>query len=185
VGSTGVNKQQGSAAGGPTSRGGGWLRSGQPHVVGKTRPEPKLRQEIEPLHAGLLVGPQHSLQPRARVDAQLAIEAAQATTSARTVVETAPSFDARGRIAALRKRCTALSSENSVDHRDRITNNSRAMSWEYSGILAAMQLPFAQDLSIDEPELRRFTNWLAGHKGIGGLGWGARIAHVPPPKRQR
>jgi 4-hydroxy-tetrahydrodipicolinate synthase len=46
------------------------------------------------------------------------------------------------------------------------------MSWEYSGILAAMQLPFAQDLSIDEPELRRFTNWLAGHKGIGGLGWG-------------
>jgi 4-hydroxy-tetrahydrodipicolinate synthase len=43
------------------------------------------------------------------------------------------------------------------------------MSWEYRGILPAMQLPFAQDLSIDEPELRRFTNWLAGHKGIGGL----------------
>jgi 4-hydroxy-tetrahydrodipicolinate synthase len=32
-----------------------------------------------------------------------------------------------------------------------------------------MQLPFAPDLSIDEAELRRFTNWLAGHKGIGGL----------------
>jgi 4-hydroxy-tetrahydrodipicolinate synthase len=43
------------------------------------------------------------------------------------------------------------------------------MSWEYRGILPAMQLPFAQDLSIDEPELRRFTNWLAGHKGIGGF----------------
>jgi len=43
------------------------------------------------------------------------------------------------------------------------------MSWEYRGILPAMQLPFEQDLSIDEGELRRFTKWLAGHKGIGGL----------------
>src|SRR5215475_9531304 len=43
------------------------------------------------------------------------------------------------------------------------------MSWEYRGILPAMQLPFEQDLSIDEVELRRFTKWLAGHKGIGGL----------------
>jgi 4-hydroxy-tetrahydrodipicolinate synthase len=43
------------------------------------------------------------------------------------------------------------------------------MIWEYRGILPAMQLPFEQDLSIDEVELRRFTNWLAGHKGIGGL----------------
>jgi 4-hydroxy-tetrahydrodipicolinate synthase len=32
-----------------------------------------------------------------------------------------------------------------------------------------MQLPFEQDLSIDEVELRRFAKWLAGHKGIGGL----------------
>src|SRR5215831_17431236 len=44
-----------------------------------------------------------------------------------------------------------------------------AMSWEYRGILPAMQLPFEQDLTIDEAELRRFTSWLAGHKGIGGL----------------
>jgi 4-hydroxy-tetrahydrodipicolinate synthase len=43
------------------------------------------------------------------------------------------------------------------------------MNWEYKGILPAMQLPFEQDLSIDEAELRRFTKWLAGHKGIGGL----------------
>jgi 4-hydroxy-tetrahydrodipicolinate synthase len=39
----------------------------------------------------------------------------------------------------------------------------------YRGILPAMQLPFEEDLSIDEVELRRFTKWLAGHKGIGGL----------------
>jgi 4-hydroxy-tetrahydrodipicolinate synthase len=43
------------------------------------------------------------------------------------------------------------------------------MNWEYRGILPAMQLPFEQDLSIDEVELRRFAKWLAGHKGIGGL----------------
>ena len=43
------------------------------------------------------------------------------------------------------------------------------MSWEYRGILPAMQLPFEPNLRIDEPELRRLTNWLAGHKGIGGL----------------
>ena len=41
--------------------------------------------------------------------------------------------------------------------------------WEYRGILPAMQLPFDQNLAIDEPELRRFVGWLAGHKGIGGL----------------
>jgi 4-hydroxy-tetrahydrodipicolinate synthase len=43
------------------------------------------------------------------------------------------------------------------------------MSWEYRGILPAMQLPFDQDLRIDAAELRRLTRWLAGHKGIGGL----------------
>src|SRR5437016_11688334 len=43
------------------------------------------------------------------------------------------------------------------------------MSFEYRGILPAMQLPFEQDLSIDEVELRRLAKWLAGHKGIGGL----------------
>jgi 4-hydroxy-tetrahydrodipicolinate synthase len=43
------------------------------------------------------------------------------------------------------------------------------MSWDYRGILPAMQLPFQADLSIDEGELRRFASWLASHKGIGGL----------------
>ncbi len=32
-----------------------------------------------------------------------------------------------------------------------------------------MQVPFRDDYSIDEPELRRFARWLAGHEGIGGL----------------
>ncbi len=32
-----------------------------------------------------------------------------------------------------------------------------------------MQCPFDQKLDIDEPELRKFASWLAGHKGIGGL----------------
>jgi 4-hydroxy-tetrahydrodipicolinate synthase len=43
------------------------------------------------------------------------------------------------------------------------------MSWEYRGVLPAMQLPFEQDLRIDEAELRSLSGWLAGHKGIGGL----------------
>jgi 4-hydroxy-tetrahydrodipicolinate synthase len=43
------------------------------------------------------------------------------------------------------------------------------MGWEYRGVLPAMQLPFEQDLSIDEMELRRLAKWLADHKGIGGL----------------
>jgi 4-hydroxy-tetrahydrodipicolinate synthase len=41
--------------------------------------------------------------------------------------------------------------------------------WEYRGVLPAMQLPFDQELAIDEAELRRFSSWLAGHQGIGGL----------------
>lgn len=43
------------------------------------------------------------------------------------------------------------------------------MPTSYRGILPAMQCPFDGDLDIDEPELRRFASWLAGHKGIGGL----------------
>ena len=41
--------------------------------------------------------------------------------------------------------------------------------WDYKGILPAMQVPFRPDFSIDEPELRRYTGWLAGVKGITGL----------------
>lgn len=32
-----------------------------------------------------------------------------------------------------------------------------------------MQVPYNEDLSIDETELRRFTRWIASHDGIGGL----------------
>lgn len=39
----------------------------------------------------------------------------------------------------------------------------------FKGILPAMQVPFSPDFRIDEPELRRFSTWLAGHEGIGGL----------------
>ena len=39
----------------------------------------------------------------------------------------------------------------------------------FRGILPAMQLPLKTDYSIDETELRRFTAWLAGFEGIGGL----------------
>lgn len=39
----------------------------------------------------------------------------------------------------------------------------------FTGILPALQLPYRDDLSIDEVELRRFARWLASHQGIGGL----------------
>lgn len=43
------------------------------------------------------------------------------------------------------------------------------LSAPFRGILPAMQLPYREDLSIDEAELRRFARWLASHRGIGGL----------------
>jgi 4-hydroxy-tetrahydrodipicolinate synthase len=43
------------------------------------------------------------------------------------------------------------------------------MTWQYKGILPALQCPFNPDLSVDEPEMRKFAGWLAGIKGIGGL----------------
>jgi len=43
------------------------------------------------------------------------------------------------------------------------------MSTVYKGIFPALQIPFNEDLSIDEPDLRKFASWIAGHKGIGGL----------------
>jgi 4-hydroxy-tetrahydrodipicolinate synthase len=44
-----------------------------------------------------------------------------------------------------------------------------ALANAFRGILPAMQVPYREDLSIDQVELRRFTRWLAGHEGIGGL----------------
>ncbi|MPZ38648.1 MAG: dihydrodipicolinate synthase family protein [Rhizobiales bacterium] len=43
------------------------------------------------------------------------------------------------------------------------------MAWEYRGILPALQLPFDQNLEIDDAEMRRFAGWLVSHHGIGGL----------------
>jgi 4-hydroxy-tetrahydrodipicolinate synthase len=43
------------------------------------------------------------------------------------------------------------------------------MTRQYKGIFPALQCPFKEDLSIDEPEMRKFAGWLAGIKGIGGL----------------
>ncbi len=41
--------------------------------------------------------------------------------------------------------------------------------WNYKGIIPALTLPLKPDLSIDEPELRRLSSWLATHKGISAL----------------
>jgi 4-hydroxy-tetrahydrodipicolinate synthase len=42
-------------------------------------------------------------------------------------------------------------------------------TWDCKGILPAMQIPFREDDSIDEVELRRFTDRLLSHDGITGL----------------
>lgn len=39
----------------------------------------------------------------------------------------------------------------------------------YKGIFPVMQCPFHDVFSVDEDELLRFTVWLIGHEGIGGL----------------
>ena len=39
----------------------------------------------------------------------------------------------------------------------------------FRGILPAMQVPYREDLSIDEVELRRFTGWLAGDLAYDGF----------------
>lgn len=52
------------------------------------------------------------------------------------------------------------------------------MPINWKGVLPAMQLPFTPDFGIDEPELRRFTDWLIGHSGIGGLITNAHTGEV-------
>jgi 4-hydroxy-tetrahydrodipicolinate synthase len=42
-------------------------------------------------------------------------------------------------------------------------------TWNYKGIIPALTLPLKSDLSIDEQELRRVAQWLAGFKGISAL----------------
>ena len=45
-------------------------------------------------------------------------------------------------------------------------------SIDFNGIIPAIAVPFNQDYSIDEPELRRFSRWLAGQPG-GEVSYGA------------
>lgn len=63
-----------------------------------------------------------------------------------------------------------------------------ALSAPFRGILPAMQLPYNDDLSIDEIELRRFAGWLASHRGIGGLvtnGHTGEVFALSPEERAR
>jgi len=48
----------------------------------------------------------------------------------------------------------------------------------FRGIVPAMSVPWRPDFSIDEPELRRFTQWLAGHAGIGALATNGHTGEV-------
>lgn len=63
-----------------------------------------------------------------------------------------------------------------------------ALTAPFRGILPAMQVPYRDDLSIDEPELRRFAAWLASHEGIGGLvtnGHTGEVFALSPEERAR
>src|SRR5438270_6266351 len=42
-------------------------------------------------------------------------------------------------------------------------------NWDYKGIIPALTLPLKNDLTIDEQDLRRLTQWLATFKGISAL----------------
>jgi 4-hydroxy-tetrahydrodipicolinate synthase len=44
-----------------------------------------------------------------------------------------------------------------------------ALVQAFRGVLPALQVPYRDDYTIDEVELRRFARWLSGHRGIGGL----------------
>ena len=41
--------------------------------------------------------------------------------------------------------------------------------FDFNGIIPAIAVPFAADFSIDEPELRRFSQWLASQPGVVAL----------------
>ncbi len=58
----------------------------------------------------------------------------------------------------------------------------------FRGIVPAMPVPFRTDYSIDEDELRRLAQWLAGHPGIGGLvtnGHTGEVFSLRPEERAR
>ena len=41
--------------------------------------------------------------------------------------------------------------------------------FDFNGIIPAIAVPFNPDFSIDEPELRRFSQWLASQPGVVAL----------------
>ena len=53
-------------------------RLAQPHVVGQASAQPEPCQQVQPLHACLLVGPQAGLEPGARIDPRQAFGLSQA-----------------------------------------------------------------------------------------------------------
>jgi 4-hydroxy-tetrahydrodipicolinate synthase len=58
----------------------------------------------------------------------------------------------------------------------------------FRGILPALQVPYHDDLRIDEVELARFARWLGGHRGIGGLvtnGHTGEVFALSPAERAR
>ena len=52
-------------------------RLAEPHVVGKAGPKPEPREQVEPLHARLLIGPQRALKVLTGIDARKPIGMAQ------------------------------------------------------------------------------------------------------------
>ncbi len=46
---------------------------------------------------------------------------------------------------------------------------SNVKSIDFNGIIPAIAVPFTRDFAIDEPELRRFAQWLAAQSGITAL----------------
>ena len=53
----------------------------QPHVVGQASAEAEFREQIQPAHAHLLVGPQRTIQRRAGIDLRQSLGAAQALSA--------------------------------------------------------------------------------------------------------
>ena len=72
----------------------------EPHVVGQASPEPELREQIEPAHAHLLVGPQRAVQRRAGIDARPTPPGCEVLSASRASQGLRPLAPNRGRPAA-------------------------------------------------------------------------------------
>ena len=54
--------------------------------------------------------------------------------------------------------------------------------WNYKGIIPALSLPLKADLSIDEHDLRRLSQWLTTFKGISALMTNGHTGEVFSPE---